>query len=191
MTTDRIGRIPHYGKGTCRGCRGAVPKGRKTWCSDTCVTKALIRKGDPKVVRREVFRRDFGICASCGFDAALAARIEQAIANLEWNLRGRYWNRRAGQPVDRDVTAGINAELETVKQARLLVWHLWTGVSRMRGHLWEADHITPVIEGGGGCGLDGYRTLCIACHKAETAKLADRRARARRTAARPLLEATS
>ena len=29
---------------------------------------------------------------------------------------------------------------------------------------WEADHIIPVSEGGGLCGLDGYRTLCWICH---------------------------
>lgn len=27
-------------------------------------------------------------------------------------------------------------------------------------HYWEADHIVPVSEGGGLCGLEGYRTLC-------------------------------
>ena len=30
--------------------------------------------------------------------------------------------------------------------------------------LWDADHITPVALGGGGCGLDGMRTLCLPCH---------------------------
>ncbi len=40
---------------------------------------------------------------------------------------------------------------------------------------WEADHILPVIEGGGGCGLEGYRTLCVDCHKAETRALSRRR----------------
>jgi 5-methylcytosine-specific restriction endonuclease McrA len=36
------------------------------------------------------------------------------------------------------------------------------------------------VEGGGGCGLENYRTLCRPCHKDETAKLAARRARERR-----------
>lgn len=35
-------------------------------------------------------------------------------------------------------------------------------------HQWQADHIVPVAEGGGGCGLDGYRTLCTKCHQLET-----------------------
>ena len=49
-----------------------------------------------------------------------------------------------------------------------------------RADWWQADHIVPVVEGGGQCGLDGYRTLCCRCHKRETAKLAKRRAQTRR-----------
>ena len=30
--------------------------------------------------------------------------------------------------------------------------------------LWEADHIVPVADGGGECGLDNYRLLCRPCH---------------------------
>jgi len=36
------------------------------------------------------------------------------------------------------------------------------------GGLWDADHIVPVKEGGGLCGLDNLRTLCIKCHKTIT-----------------------
>lgn len=52
---------------------------------------------------------------------------------------------------------------------------------------WQADHITPVVEGGGLCGLDGYRTLCMACHKVETKALAARRAEQKRFSKQPLL----
>lgn len=31
-------------------------------------------------------------------------------------------------------------------------------------HLWEADHIEEVADGGGECGLDNYQTLCLRCH---------------------------
>ena len=33
-----------------------------------------------------------------------------------------------------------------------------------RKHLWDADHILPVAEGGGECGLENLRTLCLRCH---------------------------
>lgn len=51
---------------------------------------------------------------------------------------------------------------------------------------WEANHIVAVVEGGGECGLDNMETLCPPCHQRETARLAARRAEARRAA-----EATS
>ena len=50
---------------------------------------------------------------------------------------------------------------------------------------WEADHILPVSEGGGLCGLDGYRTLCRGlgtnhCHGRVSGELR-RRQNARKT----------
>jgi 5-methylcytosine-specific restriction endonuclease McrA len=53
------------------------------------------------------------------------------------------------------------------------------GKARGSGHLWQADHIIPVAEGGGECGLENYRTLCTACHKSETAALLKRISRRR------------
>jgi 5-methylcytosine-specific restriction protein A len=40
-----------------------------------------------------------------------------------------------------------------------------------RRSLWDADHIVPVVEGGGQCDLDNLRTLCLPCHREETARL--------------------
>lgn len=48
-------------------------------------------------------------------------------------------------------------------------------------HTWEVDHIVPVAEGGGECGLDNVRTLCIPCHRKVTAELR-RRLRQRKQA---------
>ena len=39
------------------------------------------------------------------------------------------------------------------------------GTKTARWGSWEADHIVAVLEGGGGCGLDGFQTLCWECHK--------------------------
>lgn len=52
---------------------------------------------------------------------------------------------------------------------------------------WEADHILPVADGGGLCGLDNYRLLCRSCHLNVTS--AWRKARV--TDARPPLLASS
>ena len=46
--------------------------------------------------------------------------------------------------------------------------------------MWQADHIIPVVEGGGCCGLDNLQTLCIRCHKQDTKALAGRLAAKRR-----------
>jgi 5-methylcytosine-specific restriction protein A len=48
------------------------------------------------------------------------------------------------------------------------------------GHLWQADHIVPVVEGGGECGLDGYQTLCTSCHRRKTTAMQQARADSRR-----------
>jgi 5-methylcytosine-specific restriction protein A len=64
--------------------------------------------------------------------------------------------------------------------ARLKVQAAW-GVSGKRKSLWDADHITPVVEGGGECDLSNMRTLCLRCHRAQTAELRLRRSRARAT----------
>ena len=48
------------------------------------------------------------------------------------------------------------------------------------GHKWQADHILAVVEGGGQCGIENYRTLCTACHKLVTKELAARRVQERK-----------
>jgi 5-methylcytosine-specific restriction enzyme A len=49
---------------------------------------------------------------------------------------------------------------------------------RGRKTWWDADHIVPVVQGGDAA-LDNIRTLCIACHRAETAALRKRMAKMR------------
>jgi 5-methylcytosine-specific restriction endonuclease McrA len=48
-----------------------------------------------------------------------------------------------------------------------------------RRRYWEVDHVTPVVEGGGSCGLANLRTLCWACHKQVTRELGVRRGKIR------------
>ena len=47
------------------------------------------------------------------------------------------------------------------------------------GRFWDIDHIVPVVEGGGSCGPENLRTLCLRHHKEETSKLRKRLAEAK------------
>ena len=42
---------------------------------------------------------------------------------------------------------------------------------RYRTSLWDADHIVPVVLGGGECDLSNMQTLCLKCHALRTAEL--------------------
>jgi 5-methylcytosine-specific restriction protein A len=71
------------------------------------------------------------------------------------------------------------------RRERLLA--LW-GLARLdRKSLWDADHIVPVIEGGGECDLDNLRTLCVHCHRVVTGALRARRQAARLAASHALV----
>lgn len=145
----------------CSGCGKPVPKGRRNWCSQDCVDAHLIRNNHG-VARRETFKRDRGVCAGCGRDTeALRKRLELWFRALTARDPLEQYRRREGS-----------------------TWRLkWEVRLKWRDrHLWEMDHVVPVVEGGGGCGLDNLRTLCRPCHKRATAELATRRAELRKQA---------
>lgn len=135
----------------CRWCEGPIPpKGRRrTFCSADCVHQYKVRT-DSGYRRQKVFERDNGICGLCGVDCL---GYENQLAALPWHSEPGK-EQRARERARR--MAGMKRR------------------ARGTGHLWQADHITPVSEGGGECDLDNLRTLCTACHKAETAKLRKR-----------------
>jgi 5-methylcytosine-specific restriction enzyme A len=138
---------------------------RSEWCSAECFKDVAIRCGlvKPPLL---VFERDRGICARCRCDAETATRAIQHLRRIErWDFQLTYLE-------NRDRTAASREAVEIILAA-------WNVAAETRS-LWDADHIVPVVEGGGGCGLDNYRTLCVACHKEETADLASRRAASRR-----------
>jgi len=47
----------------------------------------------------------------------------------------------------------------------------WGLRRKSRKSLWDADHIIPVIEGGGECDLENIRTMCLRCHRQATLQL--------------------
>lgn len=97
----------------------------------------------------------------------------------EWRLRTdpRYL-RRCVFERDQGVCALCGLDTEALRrELEALPW--WEQEERRatlrippnRRSLWDADHILPVSNGGGECGLDNIRTLCIWCHRKETGKL--------------------
>lgn len=76
----------------------------------------------------------------------------------------------------------------TRRQELLTLWGL---KALRRRSLWDADHIVPVVEGGGECDLSNIRTLCLHCHRVVTAALHTRLQSIRKAAtdseAKPLL----
>ncbi|HYK42164.1 MAG TPA: HNH endonuclease signature motif containing protein [Thermoanaerobaculia bacterium] len=125
----------------------------------------------PSAARERVFERDRGRCAGCGRDT------EDLLRRLR-NLR-----RRRPRP-------------EVIEEARALALGFESAVEvcggrtvlRIRRTLWQADHIVPVAEGGGGCGLENLRTLCLPCHRMATAELARRLTRLRGAARNEAVE---
>lgn len=160
-TNERRAHLPKAEKGHCRWCQKPVPKGRRSWCSQACVDEYRIRS-DPGFVRQQVWKRDKGICALCGLDCPQLMRIQLTARRGHWTKGKQCGIRRFAPPRPSLLEA-------------LLARYPWLAKHRRRSTYWDADHIVPVVEGGGQCGLDGYRTLCIGCHQRQTAELAARR----------------
>lgn len=142
------------GRNLCRWCQTEVPPRRQTFCSSKCVFEWKLRT-DAQFVRRQVHARDRGICCRCGLDTDFLAKQLMSLYLLS--------------PEE----ASENAWLFGFGKAFSSTRRRWGLYPHLRS-LWQADHIVPVIEGGGECGLDGYRTLCMPCHKRVTAKLRTR-----------------
>lgn len=160
--SDRPVRRDASGKPLCRECGGPVRAPRRTLCSEKCVETLRIRTS-PSAAREIVFQRDFGVCALC----------RRSTQELRERLR-RFRRRRPRPEVVAEARAlaqGFEIAVE-IRDVRPIVG--------FRRSFWEADHVLPVAEGGGGCGLDNLRTLCIPCHRDVTAELAGRRAHRRR-----------
>jgi len=168
-TTDIYPKIPKgpQGERYCRRCR-VVLKGRTAWCSDECRNDAWIRSS-PGTARIYVKQRDKGVCADCRTDTEALDRLWRDL--LE---RARSWNRVQASRVWWSIVS------RALRDCRTETWG-------RREHWWEADHITPVSEGGGLCGLDGYQTLCTRCHDRHSGELRSRlnRERKLREAAEP------
>ncbi len=166
------------GRPLCRQCGAETTPPRRTFCSDACVDAWKITT-NPVYVRQRVWDRDHGVCAKCGLDTDRFNRLMRWARNRLFSARSNDPDRHGIRHPDRFVqiskwTLSYCSHRCGVVQVYANPW------SWKIGHLWEANHIVPVVEGGGECGLEGYETLCLKCHKQATKELAGRRAAARK-----------
>ena len=147
------------GSSPCRWCKGPIPKcRRRTFCSEPCVNEWK-RRVCPEIFRSVAFEADKGICRSCGLDCLTMDHD---------HLQRQLWT---------------SAEPATILD-RIDLAQRWRHANNVRRHVFEIDHITPIIEGGDWFDPANLRTLCIPCHRRETRALAARLAVARRNAAK-------
>lgn len=174
-------RRDENGNRLCRYCQQPVKPPRRTMCSDECVHELRMRT-EAGYARAKVFERDKGVCACCGVDTGQMERdydaeIKACRERCPYHpVYPEYGKRLTAEEMEMDMNYyhWMNAEHKRIRaeyEARGM---------RLHKHTWEADHINEVVKGGGMCGLDNLQTLCLACHKAKTARLAADRAKARR-----------
>jgi len=188
----------------CRWCGERVPKGCRTFCGKpACVREWQIRTSG-NYARQCVKERDHGVCALCGVDteavrreleadvAATQRRIDEWVAAVRAGYAGP-WSVEWDSAHERAMMAHYRAIESAQSTGRLAILYAERAAAEayvargfVRGRpLWEADHIVPVVRGGGSTGLENLRTLCVPCHRRETAQLAADRARERREARQP------
>jgi 5-methylcytosine-specific restriction endonuclease McrA len=126
------------------------------YCSQDCAEEGRLCRGGmyaSSKIRAAVFALEGGKCTLCGIDAH--SLFEQI---------------RALEPARRlNKLLAVNWRLPTSSKALQNLLQ-----DPKEHHFWQADHIRAVAEGGGGCGVENLRTLCVPCHAQETEKLRGR-----------------
>jgi hypothetical protein len=163
------------GKPLCRACGLEVPLRPRSRLCDACFDTASVASS-AAAARKKVEERDHGVCAECGMNTLyVTALCDPLLAEAcRWQEIGE--SERAAQL--RIIVISYLIELGFSQTVVSTAIQKWSG--GIRTHLWEADHVVPVVHGGGGCGLDNLRTLCRVCHARATAQLAGLRAKTKR-----------
>jgi 5-methylcytosine-specific restriction endonuclease McrA len=129
-------------------------------------------ESDPAFARAQVFKRDHGVCCRCGTDTY----SERGRA-----VFGEGWTGKAGLDGGRIAWPGLLGQYQVERAARFreAVERLHIPRGRWHADWWDMNHRVPLAEGGSR-GMDNLESLCVACHRAETAALAARLAEERR-----------
>lgn len=135
-------------RGHCPVC-GVVVEPPKVFCGSPACTHEYKIRSDAGYAREQVLLRDRGVCQSCGLDT-------EKLKSLLHRVR--------------------TEKGETAYLQLLDLYAKKTGYSfSLEKHFFEVDHIIPVAQGGGSCGLDNLQTLCKVCHTSKTRREARRR----------------
>lgn len=167
------------GNALCRQCSTECQNARSTFCSGDCVHEWKLTT-QPAYQAEHVLKRDNGVCATCGVNCV-------AVFDELELMRAKERAERYGERAKWVASPSLDAKLERWV-ARCDALGLPRHLRPLKRRLWEMNHRTAVIEGGGGCGLDNLETLCWSCHRRHTSELAARRAAARRMA-KPAVQA--
>lgn len=135
--------INDLGYRCCRYCGGSIIPPKRTFCSSACIHEYRLRSSG-SYLRDQVYLRDCGICAICGLDTK---ELASTLSKMQLDDPAR------------DILLKQN-NIHLTRKIKL---------RKRGGGLWDADHIVQVQDGGGECGLENIRTLCIRCHKIITA----------------------
>ena len=118
-----------------------------------------------------------GQCRRCGKDIPQGRYTFCSAACVdEWRLRtDPAFLRQKVFERDRGVCALCGTDTEALRRAKrkldFAARRQFEKEWGTRRHLWDADHVTAVVECGGECGLANMRTLCLKCHREVTAGL--------------------
>jgi len=144
----------------CAWCGGrlstASVAGEATYCTEECAVEGRLRRGGMFAsanIRSTVFDMEGGRCCLCKVDAH---SLYKQILTL-------------APPERLNKLLSVNWKMPKTKKAMDSLLNNPT-----EGQFWQVDHIQAVAEGGGDCGLENLRTLCVPCHSVETGKLRGR-----------------
>lgn len=171
--------VRYTGKSLCTWCLTPVTGRRSTWCSDACVD-AFFMVHDWKQIRAAVLKRDAGVCRHCKRDTLKAERVHREIIRHAMTFHypdRKYHFSDSVFPLRKATNARVVRWRDLA--IRLATLCGFGPAQRTDRDWWEADHIVERVRGGRDH-LDNLRTLCLRCHKVETARLARERADERR-----------
>jgi len=134
------------------------------------------RRSRPSAHRTPIVRAESGraLCRFCGDETRPPRQTFCSDACVdEWKIRtSPAFARRKVLERDNAICAlcGVDTRPDTLPNGKAF----YSERQRLRAAVWHCDHIVPVIEGGGECGLENLRTLCIPCHRVQTGLLRTR-----------------